>query len=83
MAQPNETLEQLLTERDVARILRISIASCRRWRVSNHGPKFLKLSTSVRYRPDDLVAWIATCPSGGAERKVIKTAIAEKESRNA
>jgi hypothetical protein len=41
MAMPN-TLEELLTEQDVARITGLSVASVRRWRLLRQGPKYLK-----------------------------------------
>jgi hypothetical protein len=54
MATPSYTLETLLPEHDVARITGLSVASVRRWRLLKQGPKFLKISASVRYRPEDL-----------------------------
>jgi predicted DNA-binding transcriptional regulator AlpA len=64
MATPS-TLEALLTEHDVARIAGVSVATLRRWRLSGVGPKCLKVGVLVRYRPEDLQAWIETRPTRG------------------
>jgi hypothetical protein len=63
---PNIRLLDLLDERDVARITRMSLASVRRWRLLRRGPRYLKIGSSVRYRPADLFAWLDSCPSGGS-----------------
>ncbi len=67
MATTNNTLETLLNEHDVARITALSLATVRRWRLLNQGPRYIKLGFSVRYRSDDLAAWLDSRPaSGGA-----------------
>jgi len=64
MAAPN-TLEELLTEHDVARITGLSVASVRRWRLLKQGPQYLKLGSAVRYRAEDITKWLETRPTGG------------------
>jgi predicted DNA-binding transcriptional regulator AlpA len=59
------TKGHFLNEREVAGILAVSVASIRRWRLLNQGPKFLKIGASVRYRPEDVDAWLDSRPSGG------------------
>jgi len=59
------TLEVLLNEYDVARVTGLSVASVRRWRLLKQGPKFLKIGAAVRYRSDDLAAWLNSRPTGG------------------
>ncbi len=61
------TLEELLTEHDVARITGLSVASVRRWRLIRQGPRFLKLNSAVRYRTEDLMAWLESRPTGGLQ----------------
>ena len=61
-------LESLLNEHDVARITGLSVASIRRRRLLRQSPKFLKLGAAVRYRPEDIVAWLESCPSGGGRQ---------------
>ena len=57
--------ETLLTERDVARSLALSVATVRRWRLLRQGPKYLKIGAAVRYRAEDVSAWVESRPSGG------------------
>ena len=59
------TISPLLDERDIAKITNRSLASVRRDRLMKKGVPFLKLGSSVRYRPEDLTDWLATRPSGG------------------
>jgi predicted DNA-binding transcriptional regulator AlpA len=65
MAIDNTTLETLLNEHDVARITGLSVASVRRWRLLHQGPKYMKIGAAVRYKPEDLAAWLEACPTGG------------------
>ena len=67
MATGSSEIHGLLNEHDVARIAGVSVALVRRWRVHGRGPNYLKIGTCVRYRPEDLVAWIETLPSSGGQ----------------
>jgi predicted DNA-binding transcriptional regulator AlpA len=58
-------IETLLNEHDVARITGLSVASVRRWRLLREGPKFIKINSAVRYRAEDVRAWLETRPVGG------------------
>jgi predicted DNA-binding transcriptional regulator AlpA len=58
--------EALLNERALAKSIGMSLASVRRWRLLGQGPKFLKLGSAVRYRPQDSAAWLRTRPTGGS-----------------
>ncbi len=69
MATPNK-LDELLTEYDIARITGMSVASVRRWRLLRQGPKYLKIGSAVRYRSEDIAAWLASRPTGGEERSL-------------
>jgi len=55
----------LLNEHDVARITSLSVASVRRWRLLRRGPKYIKVGAAVRYRSEDLAAWLDSRPTGG------------------
>jgi predicted DNA-binding transcriptional regulator AlpA len=61
----SNTLEELLTEHDVARVTGLSVASVRRWRLLRQGPKYLKIGAAVRYKPEDISAWLESRPTGG------------------
>jgi len=63
--QSNSVTGQLMDERELARVLKISVASTRRWRLLRQGPKFLKIGAAVRYRPEDVTAWLESRPTGG------------------
>ncbi len=56
----------LLTEDDVAKGLNLSLASLRRWRLEKRGPRFIKVGSLVRYRPEDVENWLASLPTGGS-----------------
>lgn len=73
MASPNQFSQGLLSERQVARITGMSVATVRRWRLLGQGPKYLKLNAAVRYRPEDVAAWLESRPSGG-EANVVRLA---------
>lgn len=65
MATVNSNIDALLNEHDVARITGLSVASVRRWRLLRLGPKYLKIGAAVRYKPEDISAWLQSRPSGG------------------
>ena len=48
----------LLTEVAVSRQLRIPLAVLRKWRAMNQGPLFVKVGATVRYRQQDVEAWL-------------------------
>lgn len=51
-------LQRLLNEHEVANTCAISVATLRKWRTLKRGPCFLKIGSLVRYRVNDLDAWI-------------------------
>ena len=56
-------MQNFLTEREVAKQIRVSLASLRRWRLLQRGPRFIKAGALVRYRPEDLEQWMENFPS--------------------
>ena len=58
-------MQSFLTEKEVAKQIRVSLASLRRWRLVQRGPRFVKVGALVRYRPEDLDEWMTTLPAGG------------------
>jgi predicted DNA-binding transcriptional regulator AlpA len=54
----------LLNEHQVAKFLQLSVASVRRWRLFRTGPKYLKIGAAVRYRREDVEAWLSSCSAG-------------------
>ncbi len=65
MATESNKFEALLNEHEVARITGFSVASVRRWRLLWQGPKYLKIGAAVRYRNEDIRAWLESRPVGG------------------
>lgn len=61
---PN-VLIHLLDERQVAELLGVSVATCRRWRLQKQGPRFLKLGALCKYRIEDITSWLESRPAGG------------------
>ncbi len=57
--------ERYLTEIQVAERTRISLATLRRWRLENRGPKYRKFGSLVRYDEDELNRWEEAQPFGG------------------
>jgi len=71
MSTSQVEFDSLLDERQVARLIGMSVASLRRWRLLHRGPKFLRVGGSaVRYRRTDLAAWLAAQPTGGSTAEV-------------
>jgi predicted DNA-binding transcriptional regulator AlpA len=64
------TAQPLLTEKDLSRLLPISLHALRRWRSEGRGPRYIKVGPLVRYRPEDIDEFLDSCPSGGAGRRV-------------
>ncbi|MGF2734829.1 helix-turn-helix transcriptional regulator [Marinobacter sp. DUT-1] len=52
------TLPRLLTQKELAEYLNKSTAWCERARWAGDGPRFIKLGRHVRYRAEDVLAWI-------------------------
>ena len=59
------SLETLMTEHHLARITGMSVATVRRWRLLRQGPKYIKIGAAVRYKPEDVSAWLESRPTGG------------------
>jgi len=65
MGTNSNAMKSLLNEHDVARLIALSVASLRRWRILGQGPKFLKIGAAVRYREEDVLDWLDSQPTGG------------------
>jgi predicted DNA-binding transcriptional regulator AlpA len=57
-------IERLLTDKEVAPILGVSVALLKRWRWCGGGPRYIKVGgpagRAVRYRKSDIEAWLAS-----------------------
>lgn len=52
------TLPRLMNQQQLAEYIGKSTAWCERARWAGEGPRFIKLGRHVRYRADDVLAWI-------------------------
>ena len=52
-------IDPLLTVRETARLLRCSVSSLNKWRLTGDGPRFVYVGSRVRYRPSDIAAYVA------------------------
>jgi hypothetical protein len=48
----------LLNEREAAGVIACSVALMRKWRLFREGPSYVKIGRLVRYRQDDLNAFL-------------------------
>lgn len=48
----------LLTEKEAAEFLRVSIKTLQSWRLQGKQPTYLKLGRCVRYRRDDVIRFL-------------------------
>lgn len=63
--QEKNTMEKLLDERETAWLLEMSVSWLRYGRSVGTGPAFVKIGRAVRYRPEDITAWLNSQFSGG------------------
>jgi predicted DNA-binding transcriptional regulator AlpA len=59
--------DRFLTEIEVSERTHISLATLRRWRLKNRGPRYSKFGSLVRYGEEDLTRWEQAQPCGGSE----------------
>jgi predicted DNA-binding transcriptional regulator AlpA len=52
-------VEALLTETQISEIIGRSVPTLQKDRVFGTGPSFVKIGRQVRYRPEDVRAWLA------------------------
>jgi Helix-turn-helix domain len=58
---PSGLLDQLLTVQEVAALLRCSVSSLNKWRLTGIGPRFVYVGSRVRYRGADVATFIREC----------------------
>ena len=52
------TENQLMPEREAAKLAGFSIAAFIKWRREGRGPRYIRVGRSIRYRLSDLLNWI-------------------------
>lgn len=58
--------EGLMSEKELARFLGISLSSVKRLRASGEGPPFVRIGRVVRYDPEQVRAWLREREEGEA-----------------
>lgn len=58
-ANPASQLQDLNTRQQIAAYTGVSVHTLARWAVEKKGPRITKLGSAVRYRREDVLAWIA------------------------
>jgi len=51
-------VDELLTEQELADLLKVSVRTVRSWRTEGTGPPSLRIGRGVRYRRRDVDAWL-------------------------
>ena len=69
MSTDNIAYLSFLTEREVARILNVSVATVRRARLLGTGVRFRKVGACVRYDLRDVQAYVDSLPTGGGNAR--------------
>ena len=68
MVTNNSNSDASINEHEVARVTLMSVATVRRWRLTGKGgPPYLKIGAAVRYRREDVQAWLDKCQVGGTQ----------------
>jgi DNA-binding transcriptional MerR regulator len=65
MSRP-EVIAPLWTARDVAEYLQVPVQTLYFWRSTGHGPKARRIGKYLRYRPDEVAAWLDQLDDGAA-----------------
>lgn len=53
-----DTLPDLATRRQVAEWTQTSVPTLARWAAESKGPRFVRMGGAVRYRREDVLAWL-------------------------
>jgi len=57
----DQPLTPALTEQEAARILGLSVATLRAWRLKARGPRFVRFARAVRYLEADIAQYMSAC----------------------
>ncbi len=59
-AREHNQQQQFLTERETAKLLRVSARTLQRWRLTGDGPPFCAFGGRRLYSREDVMSWAAT-----------------------
>ena len=77
----NEQQISAMTEQEVARRLRLSVATLRAWRLRRRGPRYVRFGRAVRYLASDIDLFVQSCAVDDASDQVESSTPIEDESR--
>ena len=60
-----QQIVKLLNDHALAELCGFGVETVRRWRLRGRGPRYIKINSAVRYRPEDISVWLETRPTGG------------------
>lgn len=63
--QPTHVTTRLKNDIEAAQLYGVKVSTIRKWRILGRGPRFVKIGSLVRYRDEDLIAFLDSCPTGG------------------
>jgi Helix-turn-helix domain len=75
-----QTLPQMIDEKQAARVLAVSVAALRRWRHEGRGPQFARLERCVRYDVRELMRFLERNSSGN-KKAADSPSVAQREAR--
>jgi len=58
--KPRNGLHQLWTIKELADFLRVPVDTIYKWRAAGEGPRGLRIGRYVRFREEDVLAWLDT-----------------------
>jgi predicted DNA-binding transcriptional regulator AlpA len=62
--------DKLLTEKEAALVLGVSVYTLQKWRLRRVGPRYVKLGRAIRYRMSDLLDFISGNTIGPSHRGI-------------
>jgi excisionase family DNA binding protein len=74
----NESPTRVLTEREVADRLGLSVATLRAWRLRRKGPRYVRFGRAVRYRVEDIDRFVEASVVDSAVERTRDAAEARK-----
>jgi excisionase family DNA binding protein len=66
MGQRTVRIAPLWTVQDVSDYLRVPVQTLYAWRVQGYGPPARRMGKHLRYRPEDVTAWLDQLDDGAA-----------------
>lgn len=64
--EKQQFIAPLWTVQDVSEYLRVPVQTLYSWRTNGNGPPARRVGKYLRYRPDEVVAWLEALDDGAA-----------------